>query len=96
MAQPSEETIRRVTEKVFQEMTSAQEAFSVADLRAAASELGGVGDDVAWKISYDTKREAGFAPGTDVSAWKISYDTKREAGFSPEVVERIIDRGESS
>jgi hypothetical protein len=32
--------------------------FSVTDLVRQATDLGGIGGDRAWKISYDTKREA--------------------------------------
>jgi hypothetical protein len=85
--------VARVTSEVQREAVGAEKAFQVSDLNASVADLAKAGGLSAWKITYDTKREADFArPGAlgGVSAWKITYDTKREADFG---VPRDVLRG---
>jgi hypothetical protein len=76
-----------VTSTVVKEMQGGAPGatFSVNDLRAHVSDLGKIGDSVAWEISYKTSKSdlvsAGdiVRPGSIV-AWEISYKTSK-AGF---------------
>lgn len=88
------QVISRVTSEVLKEVEGAEKTFRVSDLYASVGDLAKAGG-AAWKITYDTKREADFARplgglGGGATAWKITYDTKREADFA---VPRDLIRG---
>ena len=65
---------------VVQEVKGQERAFGVLDLRAQVTELGKVGGEAAWTISYSTSRtsieklSAAARIGGE-SAWTISYST---------------------
>lgn len=76
------ELVSRVTATVAKEMQGGAAAYSVDNLRAHVTELGKVGDSVAWEISYKTSKAIltdvgdSLRPGGQV-AWEISYKTSK-------------------
>lgn len=75
------ELVSRVTNTVAKEMQTSVAGYGVADLRAHVTDLGKIGDNVAWEISYKTSKvgvelDSVVRPGAQV-AWEISYKTSK-------------------
>src|SRR5574342_504626 len=76
MADVSREQIseigQRVTATVAKEMHSGASAYSVDDLRASVTDLGKIGDTVAWEITYKTSKAGLVELGDEVRSSDVA------------------------
>jgi len=80
------EVLQRVLSEVGQEAQTYEKAFAVTDLRSSVAELGKVGGQAAWTISYSTRSADVARIAGGQAAWTISYSTRSAS----------IDRGQSA